>query len=382
MGGVKRGLAVNISLLVLGCCLALIIMEIILRIYHPFPFRVKANKIVLPANQAYHFVNNQIDKLDRMITHRKNALGFRGEPVPDNFDKYLSIITVGGSTTECFYLNDGKTWPDILNNLLKHRFSPLWLNNAGLDGHSTFGHLVLLQDYLINIKPKVVLFLVGANDVGREDMSDFDKARIPSAGAIATGMPAHRSWWRSMKDHSEVYAIINNLRRYALARKMGLNHREVKLKEVERIDQVDEQMEENIKNLHKQRYLTPLATRLMTLVRLARENGIEPVLITQPALYGNEIDEITKVDLAKIKVIDNINGKLQWDILEYYNDVTRRVGSMEHVPVIDLAKKMPKNSKYYYDFYHFTNEGAEKAAEIIDHDLSPWLAAKFPQFVK
>lgn len=55
---------------------------------------------------------------------------------------YLTIISVGGSTTECFYISDDKTWTHILGMKLKSVFTRVWINNAGLDGHSTFGHII------------------------------------------------------------------------------------------------------------------------------------------------------------------------------------------------------------------------------------------------
>ncbi len=64
---------------------------------------------------------------------------------------------------------------------------------------------------------------------------------------------------------------------------------------------------------------------------------------------------------------DADNSALQEKILELYNDVLRNDSS--RITVIDLARKMPKNSRYYYDFIHFTNEGAEKVAEILAEEL-------------
>lgn len=54
----------------------------------------------------------------------------------------MTIISVGGSTTECFYISDDKTWTHILGMKLKSVFTRVWINNAGLDGHSTFGHII------------------------------------------------------------------------------------------------------------------------------------------------------------------------------------------------------------------------------------------------
>ena len=94
-------------------------LEILLRIFHPFPVRLKGDKIVLPQNQVYNFSNNNISKLDKNITHTKNSLGFRGEEKPKNFNECLTILTVGGSTTECLFISDNHDWSFLLTGILK-----------------------------------------------------------------------------------------------------------------------------------------------------------------------------------------------------------------------------------------------------------------------
>jgi len=84
-------------------------------------------------------------------------------PFPRTWHK---IIFVGGSTTECFHISDGKDWPSAAGAMLKKQFPRIWHNNAGLDGHSTFGHLVLLHDLLLPLHPQMIVFLVGWNDIG------------------------------------------------------------------------------------------------------------------------------------------------------------------------------------------------------------------------
>jgi hypothetical protein len=51
----------------------------------------------------------------------------------------------------------------------------------------------------------------------------------------------------------------------------------------------------------------------------------------------------------------------------------KETASDNRCPVIDLARELPKNSKYFYDYVHFTNEGAEVVAEIVFKNLYPWL---------
>ena len=96
-------------------------------------------------------------------------------------------------------------------------------------------------------------------------------------------------------------------------------------------------------------------------------NGIKPVFITQPALYGNVVDSTTKIFLGNLR-LDGYDCATNWQVLEMYNDEIRKL-RFEGIKVIDLAAAMPKDSKYYYDFMHYTNAGAEKVASIISDSL-------------
>lgn len=62
---------------------------------------------------------------------------------------------------------------------------------------------------------------------------------------------------------------------------------------------------------------------------------------------------------------DSLNGLTYWEILQQYNQETKDIASKNNIPVIDLAELMPKNSLYYYDFIHYTNEGAAVVSQII-----------------
>ena len=89
----------NISALSLGIIVAFFVMEGVLRVYNPFDFRVKGDKIVLPVNKKYIIKNDDLQKthtkFDEKIVHTKNSLGFRGEDPPDDFSEYLTILAVG-----------------------------------------------------------------------------------------------------------------------------------------------------------------------------------------------------------------------------------------------------------------------------------------------
>ena len=131
---------------------------------------------------------------------------------------------------------------------------------------------------------------------------------------------------------------------------------------------------------HQDHYVRPYKTRLEKLITICREHNILPVLLTQPVLYGEGVDQASGVDLDHRFVAKDMDGATAWQVLELYNDMTREVGRERGVLVIDLARQMPKNSTYYFDLMHYTNAGAAQVADIIATQLTPFLARKFPAY--
>jgi hypothetical protein len=124
-------------------------------------------------------------------------------------------------------------------------------------------------------------------------------------------------------------------------------------------------------------YLAGYAARLKDIASITKTAGIEPVWLTQPALFGEGKDADTGVDLARLKVNGRGNGLLEWWLLELHNDVTRRVASEEGVLLIDLARELPKDSRFFYDFLHFSNAGAERVGQIVATHLLPHVREKY-----
>lgn len=372
----------NLLLFIFGCVLALIGAEIFLRYYNPFQFRIKGDNIVLPIFFHYNFELKPSQKLDPVVSHSKNSLGFRGAEKPEDFENRLTIITVGGSTTECFLLSDGKTWPALLEEELSRSFDRVWINNAGLDGHSTFGHTILMKDVITKIKPKIVLFLIGANDRSLRSIQRFD---MGLKSGLELDLTSIKTFLRTAGNYSEVFALGYNLYRYFKKVEVGFRHVELDLREVDVLE-ISKAKEQEIKRNklqeHKENYLEGYESRLNDLIKISKENDIEPVFITQPVLFGDTKDNITGINLGTIKVGNKENGNIAEGVLEFYNEITRSVGKKNNVLVIDLAKEMPKSTQFYYDFLHYSNQGAKKVAEIIDNNLRPFLKNKYSGYSK
>jgi lysophospholipase L1-like esterase len=361
---------------VIAIGLALLLGEIVLRLSGPGVMRLQHDRIILPQNRHYVLNNPTLRGVDPRVIHHKNSLGFRGAEPPADLAHWLSVVAVGGSTTEGFYLSDGQTWPEVVARELNKRFTRLWVNNAGLDGHSSYGHLILLHDYLLELHPKVILFLVGVNDVGRNDLVRSDRE------FIRANRDSH--FWqkglRHLEEKSRMAAWLENMARAAAAWKKGLLHPNVDPARCPVLDIPDAEIEAAVRQ-HRAAFIPAYEQRLRQLVELCKSAGILPVLITQPSLHGTGRDDATGVDLARIELAPGHNGRLDWQILEAYNSATRELAKKESIPLIDLAHRLPKTSRYFYDWYHFTRAGAQAVGQIVAESLEPVLTRHFPGFV-
>ncbi|MHB0997274.1 MAG: hypothetical protein ACYC2I_12965, partial [Elusimicrobiales bacterium] len=104
----------NAALLAAGCLAAFLLLEGFLRLYGPLQTRVRGGDIILFPYKRYEVKNDRFSKLEKEITRSNNSLGFRGPELPPDPAEVLTVIAVGGSTTEGFYLSDGKSWPEQL----------------------------------------------------------------------------------------------------------------------------------------------------------------------------------------------------------------------------------------------------------------------------
>ena len=358
---------VYIGFLLLFTC---IVAEVALRIYNPFDMSVTGDRITLRTNISLAVKpGNGTNGLDELTMLKRNSLGFRGEDPPKDFKDHLTIVAVGGSTTECAYIDEGKTWPDLLSRQLHLSFDKIWINNAGFNGHSTYGHLKLMKDYIIKLKPDCCLFLVGCNDVDRPDISSFD----------STINNDQQTFIVRLARHSRLVNVLLNFYRQheAVQRQLVTNNNiHFSLKGKEKRILGDSTISE--KANEQSALIKQYGVRVQQLIDLCRQSNIEPVFVTQPCLLGDTTDDVTGVDLSTFPM-NNGNGKLTWALLQLYNDETKAVCAANKVLVIDLGTQLPKSSRYFYDVYHYNNEGCRKVSSLIYEGLATHLAAKYPK---
>jgi lysophospholipase L1-like esterase len=128
-------------------------------------------------NAKFHWNTEAIYGQDTpRVTYSRNQYGLRDEcGAPSN----IKILTIGGSTTDQRYINDGQTYQDVLQNKIEKNLGVrACISNAGVDGQSTFGHIETLRKWLPlieGLRPNVVILYLGINDAAfRFEARGFD----------------------------------------------------------------------------------------------------------------------------------------------------------------------------------------------------------------
>ena len=92
----------------------------------------------------------------------RNEFGLR-----DSCDsiKDIEILTIGGSTTDQRYVPFKFTYQSIIEQRLKEVDRNFGcVSNAGVDGHSTWGHLFSFEKWfplIPNLKPNFIILYIG-----------------------------------------------------------------------------------------------------------------------------------------------------------------------------------------------------------------------------
>jgi hypothetical protein len=383
-----RGI-LNLCALLLGILLALGMLEVALRIHNPVFQTVKNGKVVLRANYDETRKNDKPGVAPQIHIHN-NAIGFRGEDPPPNLKDWLSLITVGGSTTRSALQSDGDTWTALLGNALRRCFNRVWINNAGFDGHTSFAHLQLIRNYIVSLQPKIVVMLIGANDAissffvaGGNDMTPWDRETVVGELNFDAGV---KGFIKSLSNRSELVSLSLTLYRSLLARMGGGGYEYVDWAKLPEVDgpQAVVAASATCPTCGDEAYLAAARKhqrayedRLRLLLRLLHDAQILPVLMTQPTPCGFAKDPTTGKNLSRLP-----ECLFRYQLYEIYNDTLRYVAHSEGVLLIDLSRTMPKDTKYYWDYMHYTDAGEEELTKVVTRELLPYIARNFPLYLK
>ena len=284
-----------------------------------------------------------------------NRWGLRGDEPPQEWDKFFTIVVIGGSTAQCYYLDDHKTWPYLLQEKMRGYAPNTWVGNGGISGHSTYAHILFVREAISKMKPNAVIFLVGINDLWYS-MND-EQRRL--------GNPAeHTGWKQRVLGESRLVQIL-------FLWKIILFDHVVVLERSANADFVPEGLAKEMELPTNLRLLIPsiddYRNNIHTLISEARKLGVKPFFLSQPLLFDesdkwrNTVGWRYSMNGRKGKLSASTYAKL----LAMFNQELIQTCRADSADVLDLAAEIPHNEEYFYDMMHFNEKGADLVAQKI-----------------
>jgi lysophospholipase L1-like esterase len=249
-----------------------------------------------------------------------NRQGFRGEEVTGpKAPGTVRVLAVGDSNTLGHQGQHGANWPLLLPTL----DSRLAVINAGVYGYSSFQGVRRLREMLA-YSPDVVLISFGANDGHLVGMTDADYAQ----------RLARRKGWLAVLTISRIGQLM-----------------------VDAFDKWESRGQRGAPPVRRVS-LDDYRANLREMVRLCREHGATPVLLTRPFEGHTHDPESWK------------------SVGPDYNQVAREIATELNVPLIDVYKQFKREKGLFEDESHFTREGHGEAARFVYGEMAPVLSAR------
>ena len=307
---------------------------------------VKINQTRVDSNSPFY-------PPETKVVYRRDQYGLRGDyGSPEN----ITILAVGGSTTNDRVANEGDTWTDVLQQNLHAFGKNEIIANAGIDGHSTVGHIRSFElwfNKIPNLSPKYIIYYVGINDRGVSAGDIPLPDRLKSTNVV-------RRISNYTKNHSFFVRGFGNLKGFLAARRIGVAYELWDFREIEPEFAFAAQTFEP-----DRRFLASLDAyrqRLQTLFFLTSKFGAESIFVTQPV-------GLVKKEEGGLYVVNGSDADSIYLQMIEYNRVLMEFCASVEATCIDLASELDFGLKDFYDSSHTTPSGSRKIGKFLSKKL-------------
>ena len=292
-------------------------------------------------NKAYDFSTDKDGFLLPSLTH-KNA--------------DLTLAFIGGSTTECMYVDAEKRFHHVVANLISNDLIKVNSINAGVSGNDSLNSINAYLNKVIPMKPDIAFLMHNINDLST--------------------LLHEGSYWNNNDYRSPIIYEDKSLKavlKTALPNSFELLHR-VKAKLTGPVDEFAHDRGK-AKTFDEQNIYRLFEENLEMFITISKAKGIKPVLMTQANRFTDKPDQVV---VNRFKDLESLGIKYQQfkTLFDDMNNSIRKVALENDVALIDLAKEVPASKEYIVDTVHFNNEGSELVASIIAKRLKSILSLK------
>ncbi|MCP4269131.1 MAG: hypothetical protein GY777_26790 [Candidatus Brocadiaceae bacterium] len=368
----------NILLICFSTIIVLLLGEVILHFALPsadnggyYIWPPKLRKVFKPNPD---FMPGVSDKSEFII----NSQGMRGDELSPSHT--YRILAIGGSTTECLYLDQSETWPHLLqksvNEHVQNQF--VWVGNGGMSARYTRHHLIAMRYLpLRGVRIDAVIMLIGINDFlirlsqdKQYDPNFMDKTLAEEKLVARTFMGNNPNTDKPLYEKSAIWRLLQNSKHRLLTKQV--QDRTGKIYNTWRqyrhnASEIRDELPDLLSALEE------YSRNINNIIDIAEEKSVRLIFLTQPTIWKPGLSADLEVLLwtGGIGNYQNASGSPYYSIdalvkgMKVYNDTLLQICQERNVECIDLASVLAKDTTIFYDDVHFNEGGARKVAAIL-----------------
>lgn len=370
--------------------LSLVIAEVALRTVYP---RSERYYVLEPLQTATLTpAPEHVSGVSRTAVYTTSSVGIRGPEFADT-DEYR-ILAIGGSTTQNAYLDQSRTWTNVLATRLNERPDAprTWSGDIGRSGHTARSHRLQFEFVPPGLPPiDAVVMLVGVNDLTIALRQGFDYVAPPPLSDPETRTAQMREAFlrvpgrlhdRTTMYQQERVAAFKRLAVYQLVRQA--RDRFVQMRGGTSQDQFGAttttwrnnraaagSLIDSLPDLGSQ--LDVYRAELEGITAIAAERGTRLVFMTQPTLWRDDLSP-QETALLWLGGLGDFQSEPGHDYftpgaldraMDAYNRTMLEVCAASVAECFDLAAELPADTTMFFDDVHFTERGSVRVAELL-----------------
>ena len=281
----------------------------------------------------------------KLYKFRTDDKGFI-EPSIIHQDPDLTMVFMGGSTTETLFVDEDKRFPYLVGKLIAEK-TGMKINsiNAGRSSNHVIHNLNILINKMIPLNPDYIFLINNINDFYIMQIGDKSYWNEHPTRSLLV--------YNTQKEKQDLYVAIKGYT------KKLIPHTYLRLQELKKKLKLTKENNENEidQEFNFNEYSSEFEKAVTSFVRVCKSYNFKIVLMTQASRFT----EIPSYSYSNEKISYSDFRKAH----RLFNESIRNVAAKEKVGLIDLEQQIPQTKEYMYDLVHLNNSGSVLVAQQI-----------------
>jgi lysophospholipase L1-like esterase len=282
----------------------------------------------------------------------------------------LTLVFLGGSTTEDIYDDENNRFPYLVGRLLEES-TGLRVNsyNAAKSGNDSLHSLDVLLNKVLPLKPDLVVMMHNINDLSILLLEKSYWNKNPYRSPLVEEKPDWRTVGKNLQENFQLardlvipnlYAALHRLLHASKGQSQADEFRAVRGQKIE---------------VNQDLLVREFTFNLQTFISICQARATTPVLMTMPSRLKDDPDPLIRRLMQRLEVQNGITYRDFKGAFDRFNQTIREVAGQNRVDLVDLARETPQSKEYMSDVVHFNPAGSRLGAQKIAAGLRPPVAS-------